>query len=90
MGVRVEIPQQLRQQADGQTAIDLPGATVGAVLNELVTKFPGLNARIMDGGQVRRFINVYLNKEDIRYLDALDTAVKDGDVLAIIPAVAGG
>ncbi len=90
MGVRVAIPPQLRQQADGQTAVELSGATVGAVLTELVTKFPALSPRIMDGTQVRRFINVYLNREDIRYLDNLNTPVKDGDALDIIPAVAGG
>jgi molybdopterin converting factor small subunit len=90
MGVRVEIPPQLRAQAEGQTAVDLAGATVGDVLTALGTKFPALNQRIMEGGQVRRFINVYLNREDVRYLDNLATPVKDGDTLAIIPAVAGG
>jgi MoaD family protein len=90
MAVRVEIPPQLRQQADGQTVVEIAGATVGAVLAELGAKYPGLNQRIMENGQVRRFINVYLNREDIRYLDNLATPVKDGDSLAIIPAVAGG
>ena len=61
-----------------------------AVLDGLGSKYPGISQRIFDNGQVRRFVNVYLNDEDIRYLDNLDTPVKDGDELAIIPAVAGG
>ena len=61
-----------------------------AALDALGQKHPGVTQRIFDNGQVRRFINVYLNDEDVRYLDSLNTAVKDGDELSIIPAVAGG
>ena len=61
-----------------------------SVLDNLVTKYPGLQPRLFLNGQVRQFVNLYLNDEDIRYLDNLETAVKDGDELAIIPAVAGG
>ena len=64
--------------------------TVQAVLDDLGRKFPGVVQRLFEGGQVRRFVNVYLNDEDIRYLDNLATPVKDGDELSIIPAVAGG
>ncbi len=90
MAIQVQIPPQLRQQAEGKTVVELTGATVGAVLTELGTKYPALTQRIFDNGQVRRFVNIYLNSEDIRYLENLATPVKDGDELAIIPAVAGG
>jgi MoaD family protein len=80
----------MRQHTDGKATVEVSGATVQAVLAELGQKHPGINERLFDKGQVRRFVNVYLNDEDIRYLDNLATPVKDGDELAIIPAVAGG
>ena len=90
MPVKVQIPTPMRQHTDGQTVVEAAGTTVKGVLDDLGAKFPGLTARIFDNGQVRRFVNIYLNDEDIRYLDNLATPVKDGDELAIIPAVAGG
>ena len=90
MPVRVQIPTPMRQQTNGQAVVEVSGATVQAVLKDLDIKHPGIGGRIFDGAQVRRFINVYLNDEDIRFLANLDTPVKDGDELAIIPAVAGG
>jgi molybdopterin converting factor small subunit len=80
----------MRQHTEGQAVVQASGATVQATLDDLGRKFPGVNQRIFENGQVRRFINVYLNDEDIRYLDNLATAVKDGDEVSIIPAVAGG
>jgi len=90
MSVRVQIPPQLRQQTEGQAEIQASGATVQAVLDDLAARFPALTQRILDQGQVRRFLNVYLNSEHIRYLETLSPPVKEGDELAIIPAVAGG
>jgi MoaD family protein len=90
MAVKIQIPTPMRQHADGQSTVEVSGATVQAVLADLGAKFPALSQRIFDNGQVRRFVNLYLNDEDIRYLDNLATPVKDGDELAIIPAVAGG
>ena len=90
MAIRVQIPTPMRQHTDGQAVVEVAGATVQAALDDLGKKCPGVSQRIFDNGQVRRFVNVYLNDEDIRYLDNLQTAVKDGDELAIIPAVAGG
>ena len=90
MPVKVQIPTPMRQHTEGQTVVEAAGTTVKGVLDDLGAKFPGLTARIFDNGQVRRFVNIYLNDEDIRYLDNLATPVKDGDELAIIPAVAGG
>ncbi len=90
MPIKVQIPQAMRQHADGQAAVELPGANVKEVLDALGGKFPNITGRIFENGQVRRFVNIYLNDEDVRFLDNLQTATKDGDVLAIIPAVAGG
>jgi MoaD family protein len=90
MGIQIHIPTPMRQHTAGQPTVEATGSTVKAVLTDLGQKFPGINERLFDKGQVRRFVNVYLNDEDIRYLDNLDTAVKDGDEVSIIPAVAGG
>jgi MoaD family protein len=80
----------MRQHTEGQATVEAGGATVQGVLEDLGRKYPGISQRLFDNGQLRRFVNVYLNDEDIRYLDNLNTAVKDGDEVNIIPAVAGG
>jgi MoaD family protein len=90
MSIRIQIPTPMRQHTDGKATVEASGASVQAVLDDLSKQYPGITPRLFDNGQVRRFVNVYLNDEDIRYLDNLATAVKDGDELAIIPAVAGG
>ena len=90
MPIKVQIPQAMRQHTDGQASVDVAGANVKEVLDALGAKFPNIVGRIFENGQVRRFVNIYLNDEDIRYLDNLQSPTKDGDVLAIIPAVAGG
>jgi sulfur-carrier protein len=90
MPIRVQIPGPLRQHTEGKDTVATTGGTVKEVLDDLGRQFPGITQRLFDGGQVRRFVNVYLNEEDIRYLDNLQTAVKDGDAISIIPAVAGG
>ena len=90
MAIKINIPTPMRQHTEGKAVIDVAGSTVQGALDDLKTKFPGITQRLFENGQVRRFVNVYLNDEDIRYLDNLATAVKDGDELSIIPAVAGG
>jgi sulfur-carrier protein len=90
MPIKVQIPQAMRQHADNLPSVDVAGANVKEVLDNLGAKFPNIMARIFENGQLRRFVNLYLNDEDIRYLDNLQSPVKDGDVLSIIPAVAGG
>jgi molybdopterin converting factor small subunit len=90
MSIRVHIPTPMRQHTDGQAVVEVAGGSVQSALDDLAKKCPGISQRIFDNGQVRRFVNVYLNDEDIRYLDSLATKVKDGDELSIIPAVAGG
>jgi molybdopterin converting factor small subunit len=86
----VRIPTPLRPHAGGQDRIEAAGATVGEVLANLATTYPALRERLFDGEELRRFVNVYLNNEDIRYLDELATAVGEKDEVSIIPAVAGG
>ena len=90
MSVKINIPTPMRQHTEGKATVEIGGTTVQGVLDDLGRKYPGVSQRLFDNGQLRRFINVYLNDEDIRYLDNLNTAVKDGDELNIIPAVAGG
>lgn len=90
MPVRIQIPTPMRQHTEGKATVEVSGGNVQAVLDDLAQKFPGISQRIFENGQVRRFVNLYLNDEDVRYLDNLNTQVKDGDELSIIPAVAGG
>lgn len=89
--VNVRIPTPLRTLTGGKDEVSATGATVGEILASLEASYPGLKDRICDErGSVRRFINVYANDEDIRFLDNLDTALKDGDSISIVPAIAGG
>jgi sulfur-carrier protein len=87
----VRIPTPLRKLTDGKEEVSAAGATVGEVLTNLEGNYPGLKARICeDDGSVKRFVNIFANDEDIRFLDNLDTPVKDGDEVSIVPAIAGG
>jgi molybdopterin synthase sulfur carrier subunit len=90
MSIRVSIPTPMRQYTENQAVVEAVGTTVKDLLDNLGKKYPGIVSRVFENGQVRRFVNIYLNDEDIRYLDSLQTAVKDGDEVSIIPAVAGG
>ncbi len=90
MTIEVQIPTILRTYTNGAKAIDGTGGTLGALVADLDARHPGLGDRLLDGSQLRRFVNVYLNDEDIRFLDGLDTAIADGDIVTILPAVAGG
>jgi sulfur-carrier protein len=90
MAVTVKIPTQLRGATDGETTATVDGATVGEVLDALYARFGELRGRIAEDGGLRRFVNVYVGGEDIRFLDGLDTKVSDGDEVTILPAVAGG
>jgi MoaD family protein len=91
MSVTVKIPTQLRSVTDGDAEIEVDGArTVKGVLDKLYESYDGLSARIAEDGALRRFVNVYVGGEDIRFLDGLNTAVQDGDEVTILPAVAGG
>jgi sulfur-carrier protein len=89
--IEVKLPTILRQHAGGDAVVTGEGDTVRQVLEDLDTRHPGLQARIVSpDGVIHRFVNVYLNDEDVRYLGALETEVRDGDTISILPAVAGG
>ena len=90
MSVTVKIPTQLRPATDGEAVAEVDGATVGEVLDALYDRYAELRSRIAEDGGLRRFVNVYVGDEDIRFLDGLETRVSDGDVVTILPAVAGG
>jgi molybdopterin converting factor small subunit len=91
MPVEVRLPTLLRPQAGGAATVNADGATVGEVFGSLIAEHPGLADSLIDeSGQLHKFVNVYRNDDDIRYLDQLDTKVADGDVISILPAVAGG
>ena len=91
MAVEIKLPTVLRAAAEGRATVSIDGATVGEVFNTLVAKFPGLRANLLDdAGGLHKFVNVYKDDDDIRYLDGLDTKLADGDELSILPAVAGG
>jgi len=89
--VTVRIPTALRPQVGGQESLDVAGGTVGEVLGFLNTQYPDFGKRLYKGeNEINRFINVYVNDEDIRFMDNLDTALKGGDEVSIVPAIAGG
>jgi molybdopterin synthase sulfur carrier subunit len=91
VSVEVKLPTVLRTHADGQASISSGGATVGEVFQDLVARYPSIRGNLLDeSGGLHKFVNVYKNDDDIRYLDQLDTKLEDGDTLSIIPAVAGG
>jgi MoaD family protein len=90
MAVTVKIPTQLRQATDGEATASVDGDTVGEVLDALYDRYGELRSRISEDGGLRRFVNVYVGGEDIRFLEGLDTPVDDGDEVTILPAVAGG
>lgn len=90
MSVTVKIPAQLRANTDGAAEVEASGTTVTEVLENVYSQYDGLKDRITDGGELRRFVNIYVGGEDIRFLDGLDTAVSEGGEVTILPAVAGG
>jgi molybdopterin synthase sulfur carrier subunit len=91
MPISVRIPTPLRKFTGGAESVTASGATVAAIVQDVESRHPGLKERICDdAGKVRRFVNVYVNGEDIRFLGSLDTPVKEGDEVSIVPAIAGG
>ncbi len=91
MSATVRVPSQLRSLTGGLAELQIDGSTVGEVLKKIDSQYPGLGERIFDeNGSLRRFVNVFLADEDVRFMDGLDTSVKENQVLSIVPAVAGG
>ena len=91
MSVEVRLPTLLRPAAEGRALVEVEGATVGEALENLVDAHPGLAGQVLtEDGSLHRFVNVYLDDDDVRYLDGLETKIGPGSVLSILPAVAGG
>ncbi|MBJ7257474.1 MAG: MoaD/ThiS family protein [Akkermansiaceae bacterium] len=90
MSIDIRIPTILRPYTKDQKSVQAEGANLGALIADLDAKYPGIGERLLENGALRRFINVYINDEDVRFLGSLDAQVKDGDSVTILPAVAGG
>ena len=91
MSVKIIIPIALRQYAENRDSVELSGQNIGELLNNLMQKFPNMKKHLFsEDGQIRNFVNVYVNDDDIRYLENNATQLKEGDVISIIPSVAGG
>ena len=91
MTVRVRVPTPLRKFTNGADEVNAQGNNVRSLVEDLERKFPGIKERICDdGGKIRRFVNVYVNGDDIRFLQNMETALKEGDNISIVPAIAGG
>jgi molybdopterin synthase sulfur carrier subunit len=91
MAIAVRIPAVLRSHVGGSSSVQASAGLLRDVVSELAGKYPALGEQLLDeDGELHRFVNIYLNDEDVRYLDGLDTKLADGDVLSILPAVAGG
>lgn len=91
MPVNVRIPTPLRKLTNNDEVVEVQPGTIGSAIKELQTRYPGIQERLVDeAGAVRRFVNVYVNEEDIRFLKNQDTPLKEGDEVSIIPAIAGG
>jgi molybdopterin synthase sulfur carrier subunit len=91
MAITVRIPQPLRALTGNQSTVPATGASLAACIADLEGNFPGLKDRLLDeAGELRRFVNIYVNGDDVRFLDGLGTPLKDGDEVSIVPAVAGG
>jgi molybdopterin synthase sulfur carrier subunit len=90
MAIEVRIPTILRTYTGGEKAVSGDGTSLGALIDDLEANHPGLKERLLDNGDLRRFVNVYVNDEDVRFLGGLDAELRDGDEVVVLPAVAGG
>ncbi len=90
MAVKVRIPTPLQRLTQGKEEVEGKSGTIIELVADLDKRFPGIGERISEGGKIRRFVNIYVNEEDIRFLKGEETAVKDGDEISIVPAIAGG
>jgi sulfur-carrier protein len=90
MSIEVRIPTILRPYTKDQKTVEAEGSTLSAVISNLDAQYPGIGERLLEDGALRRFINVYINDEDVRFLGSLEAPIKDGDSITILPAVAGG
>ena len=90
MAIEVRIPTILRTYTDGEKSVSGEGASLSALIDDLESSHPGIKERLIDNGDLRRFVNVYVNDEDVRFLGGLAASLSDGDQVVVLPAVAGG
>lgn len=90
MGVKVRIPTPLQKLTNGKAEVECSAKNIAELVDALEKDYPGIKERLSEGGKVRRFINIYVNDEDIRFVNKEETALKDGDNISIVPAIAGG
>lgn len=91
MGILVRVPTPLRRLTNGQAKVDIAASSISGLIEQLDSDFPGFKERLVDeAGQLRYFVNIYLNGEDVRFLEGMETSTKSGDEISIVPAVAGG
>jgi molybdopterin synthase sulfur carrier subunit len=90
MAVKVRIPAPLQRLTNGKTEVECKAKNISELVDELEQEYPGMKERLSEGGKIRRFINIYVNEDDIRFVSREDTALKDGDSISIVPAIAGG
>lgn len=90
MTVKVRVTANLQKMVGGKRSVQASGSTIGELLDDLESRYPGFKDQLVTDGQIHRFVNIYLNDEDVRFLDKLDTPLKEGDTLSILPALAGG
>jgi MoaD family protein len=90
MAIEVRIPAILRTYTNGEKAVDAGGENLAALIDDLEANHPGIKERLIDDGDLRRFVNIYINDEDVRFIGSLEAELSDGDQVVILPAVAGG
>ena len=90
MAIEVRIPTILRNYTDGEKAVSADGASLSALIDDLESNHPGIKDRLIENGDLRRFVNVYVNDEDVRFIGGLEAELSDGDQVVVLPAVAGG
>lgn len=90
MAIKVRIPTPLQKLTNGKAEVECDAKTIAELVDVLERSYPGIKERLSDGGKIRRFINIYVNEEDIRFVNKEETALKDGDTISIVPAIAGG
>lgn len=91
MAIQVRVPTVLRNHTDGEKKVEGSGGTITALIDDLESRHPGIKDKLIDeGGSIARYVNVYVNDEDVRYLDGASTTLEDGDTVSLLPAVAGG
>lgn len=90
MAIEVRIPTILRSYTGGEKSVTAQGDTLAGLIDDLEANHPGVKERLVDGGELRRFVNVYINDEDVRFIGGLEAELSDGDQVVVLPAVAGG